>query len=144
MMATMRQYNASQRRVRAPQGRSGSTLRMSYRTAFRIAAVVLCWMLLQGAGWAEIRVTDDAGRQLSLPAPARRIVSLAPHITELLFAVGAGAAVVGGSDFSDYPEQLDRLVEPIATTPRRPARCRAWAVGADWISRLFWRCSPTW
>jgi len=75
-----------------------------YRGSLRIAAAVLCWVLLHGAAWAEIRVTDDAGRQLSLPAPARRIISLAPHITELLFAVGAGAAVVGASDFSDYPE----------------------------------------
>jgi iron complex transport system substrate-binding protein len=61
-------------------------------------------MLLHGTAWPDIRVTDDAGRLLSLQAPARRIVSLAPHITELLFAVGAGAAVVGTSDFSDYPE----------------------------------------
>jgi iron complex transport system substrate-binding protein len=61
-------------------------------------------MLLHGVARAEIRVTDDAGRELSLPAPARRIISLAPHITELLFAVGAGTAVVGVSDFSDYPE----------------------------------------
>ena len=53
---------------------------------------------------AAITVTDDAGRQVLLAKPARRIVSLAPYITELLFAAGAGDAVVGVTEFSDYPE----------------------------------------
>lgn len=42
-------------------------------------------------------------------APAERIVSLAPHATELLFAAGAGAKVVGVSEYSDYPEAARRL-----------------------------------
>jgi iron complex transport system substrate-binding protein len=71
---------------------------------FRFAGVILAWMLLNGPVWSDIQVTDDAGQQVILDQPARRIVSLAPHITELLFAVGAGAAVVGTSEFSDYPE----------------------------------------
>jgi iron complex transport system substrate-binding protein len=53
--------------------------------------------------FADITVTDDAGQVLRLPVPARRIVSLAPHATELLFAAGAGDRVVGVSAFSDYP-----------------------------------------
>ena len=53
---------------------------------------------------ADITISDDAGRQVKLAGPARRIVSLAPHITELLFAAGAGDAVVGVTEFSDYPE----------------------------------------
>ncbi|HJW80623.1 MAG TPA: cobalamin-binding protein [Acidiferrobacterales bacterium] len=53
---------------------------------------------------AEVVVTDDAGRAVRLHAPARRIVGLAPHATELLFAAGAGARVVGVSAFSDYPQ----------------------------------------
>jgi iron complex transport system substrate-binding protein len=53
---------------------------------------------------AGVMVTDDAGRRVTLEQPARRIVSLAPFITELLFAAGAGDAVVGVSEFSDYPE----------------------------------------
>jgi len=52
---------------------------------------------------ADITVTDDAGQVLRLSAPARRIISLAPHATELLFAAGAGKQVVGVSAFSDYP-----------------------------------------
>ena len=53
---------------------------------------------------AEVVVTDDAGRVVRLHAPAQRIVSLAPHATELLFAAGAGKRVVGISAYSDYPQ----------------------------------------
>lgn len=52
---------------------------------------------------AEIRVVDDTGYPVALPAPAQRIVSLAPHATELLFSIGAGPRVVATVDFSDYP-----------------------------------------
>lgn len=50
-----------------------------------------------------VTVTDDSGRQVALAQPAGRIVSLAPHLTELLFAAGAGARVVGVDQHSDYP-----------------------------------------
>jgi iron complex transport system substrate-binding protein len=52
---------------------------------------------------AEIRLMDDAGRLVSLRQPARRIISLTPHLTELLFAAGAGSRIVGTVEFSDYP-----------------------------------------
>jgi len=48
-------------------------------------------------------VTDDAGRPLALAAPARRIVSLSPSFTEILFAVGAGDRLVGRTAWCDYP-----------------------------------------
>ncbi|PYO99277.1 MAG: hypothetical protein DMD60_02070 [Gemmatimonadetes bacterium] len=48
-------------------------------------------------------VTDDAGRHVTLAAPARRIVSLLPSFTELLFAIGAGDRVVGRTTWCDYP-----------------------------------------
>lgn len=50
-----------------------------------------------------VRLTDDAGSEINLAEPARRIVSLAPHTTELLFAAGAGAYVIATVDYSDYP-----------------------------------------
>ncbi len=53
---------------------------------------------------APLVVVDDLGRQIRLEAPAQRIVALAPHLTENLFAVGAGAQLVGAVEFSDYPE----------------------------------------
>ena len=52
----------------------------------------------------QITVEDDEGTTISLPRPAKRIVSLAPHATEMLFAIGVGERVVGTSSFSDYPE----------------------------------------
>lgn len=59
--------------------------------------------------FAEISVTDDAGRQLRLRAPTQRIVSLAPHATELLFAVGAGKQLVGVSELSNYPPEARHI-----------------------------------
>jgi iron complex transport system substrate-binding protein len=64
------------------------------------------------AAAAEISVRDDTGAQVSLSQPARRVISLAPHVTELLYAAGAGQAVVGVVDYSDYPpaaQQLPRI-----------------------------------
>jgi iron complex transport system substrate-binding protein len=52
---------------------------------------------------ASVSVTDDAGRRVTLAQPAHRIVSLAPNITDALFAAGAGAYVVGTSRFSEHP-----------------------------------------
>jgi iron complex transport system substrate-binding protein len=57
----------------------------------------------------EIRVVDDSGRTVVLAQPARRIISLAPHITELLHAAGAGSRVVGTLEFSDFPEAAKRI-----------------------------------
>ena len=59
------------------------------------------WLGHVGAHTVPVR--DDAGATVALAQPAQRIVSLAPHLTELLFAAGAGAQVVGVGAFSDYP-----------------------------------------
>lgn len=53
---------------------------------------------------AEVRVRDDTGSEVALAAPARRIVSLAPHATELVFAAGAGERIVGAVRGSNHPE----------------------------------------
>ncbi|HEY4541822.1 MAG TPA: cobalamin-binding protein [Noviherbaspirillum sp.] len=66
-------------------------------------------LLLCPASFAAVSVTDDAGRQVKLAKPAQRIVSLAPHATEMLFAVGAGKQVVGVVQHSDYPAQATRI-----------------------------------
>jgi len=68
-----------------------------------MAALIL--VLASLACRAEIVVRDDTGVELRLPGPAQRIVSLAPHLTELIFAAGAGDRLVGVVDFSDYPPQ---------------------------------------
>ena len=52
-----------------------------------------------------VSATDFMGRNVSLAAPARRIVALAPHSVENLFSAGAGGALVGRISASDYPPQ---------------------------------------
>ena len=52
---------------------------------------------------------DSDGRKVTLERPAQRIVSLAPHVTEQLFAAGAGDRIVGASEYSDYPEEAKKL-----------------------------------
>ena len=74
----------------------------------RIAATATVVALAHPAA-AEIRVTDDRGREIVLARPATRIVTLAPHLTEIAFAAGAGGGVVGVSSYSDFPPEAMRL-----------------------------------
>ena len=53
----------------------------------------------------SISLVDDAGDTVRLASPARRVVSLIPASTELLFALGADSAVVGRTSYCDYPPQ---------------------------------------
>ncbi len=57
----------------------------------------------------EIQVLDDTDRVVTLAAPAQRIISLAPHVTELLFAAGAGDRVVGVVSYSNFPPAAAQL-----------------------------------
>jgi len=54
-------------------------------------------------------VTDFQNRSVTLPKRPERIVSIGPSITEFLFALGAGARVVGADDFSDEPAAAKQL-----------------------------------
>ncbi|XQU74791.1 Cobalamin-binding protein [Cupriavidus sp. H18C2] len=54
---------------------------------------------------AAITVVDDAGQIVTLAQPARRVVSLAPHVTEMIYAAGGGERIVGTVSYSDYPPQ---------------------------------------
>jgi iron complex transport system substrate-binding protein len=56
-----------------------------------------------------VEAVDGAGQTIRLPGPAQRIISLAPSNTEIVFAVGAGAQMVGRDEFSDYPEAAKAL-----------------------------------
>jgi iron complex transport system substrate-binding protein len=58
---------------------------------------------------AYLVTSDGLGREVTLAAPAQRVVSLAPSVTELLFAVGAGDQVVGRDEFSDYPAEATSI-----------------------------------
>ncbi|MGF6379277.1 cobalamin-binding protein [Paraburkholderia atlantica] len=58
---------------------------------------------------AAITVTDDSGATVTLAAPAQRVISLAPHVTELLYAAGGGPKMVGAVSYSDYPPEAKQL-----------------------------------
>lgn len=62
-----------------------------------------------GASQAAVTVKDDAGNSVTLARPAQRVIAMAPHITELLFAAGGGERVVGAMNYSDYPEAAKRV-----------------------------------
>ena len=49
-------------------------------------------------------VTDDLGREVRMPFKVERAISLAPNITEMIFAVGAGDKLVGNTTYCNYPE----------------------------------------
>jgi len=65
--------------------------------------------LVAGIAQAEVQVVDDVGQAIVLQQTAKRIVSLAPHTTELLFNAGATNQIVGTVSFSDYPQQAKSI-----------------------------------
>ncbi len=72
--------------------------------------LVLLLVSIAGSSHAEIRVNDDHDRLVVLQKPASRIVSLAPHITETLFAAGAGNRIIATVSYSDYPEAAKKIL----------------------------------
>lgn len=74
--------------------------------AFGLVASLL---FINRVGAAEITVIDDDGVEHAFNQPVKRIVSLMPHATELLFEVGAGDQVVGAVQYSDYPDAAKRI-----------------------------------
>lgn len=112
-------------RTAAPTGRAAPRCRnrgrRAHRRSRRLAAVALLaaalvWpALAQAAGGAAVAaqsaraVVDDSGRRVALAHRATRIITLAPSATELVFAAGAGGAVVGVIKGSDYPPAATRL-----------------------------------
>jgi iron complex transport system substrate-binding protein len=65
----------------------------------------LCFVLLAVPETLPAAVYhDDIGRTVEIPAHPRRIISLAPSITETLFALGLDREIVGVTDFCNYPE----------------------------------------
>jgi len=99
--------------------------------------IFVCGALLMPMAQANVSVTDDTGREVRLAQPAQRIVSLAPHITELLFSAGAGGRIVGVVEYSDYPPAAKKLprvgaynaVDMERILALRPDLVIAWASG---------------
>jgi iron complex transport system substrate-binding protein len=79
------------------------------RTTTIIAGALLLAAGLQAR--AAITVKDDAGATVTVAKPAQRVISLAPHVTELLFVAGGGSHVVGVVSYSDFPEEAKKIPE---------------------------------
>jgi iron complex transport system substrate-binding protein len=73
--------------------------------AFLVFLLALCAPLAQAA----VSVVDDSGKQVVLARPAQRVISMAPHVTELLFAAGGGARIIGAMNYSDYPLEARKI-----------------------------------
>jgi iron complex transport system substrate-binding protein len=65
--------------------------------------------LCASSAQAAVSVVDDSGRQVVLARPAQRVISMAPHVTELLFAAGGGARIIGAMNYSDYPQEARKI-----------------------------------
>jgi iron complex transport system substrate-binding protein len=77
-------------------------------TSLRIlAGLAACTIAL--SAHATITVRDDDGKPVTLQKPAQRVIAMAPHVTELLFAAGGGDKIVGAVNFSDYPEAAKKI-----------------------------------
>ena len=79
--------------------------------SFKLRSLSLLCALAVLPARAEIVVTDVGGTRVRLAAPAKRIVSLAPHITELVYAAGAGERMVGNVEYGDFPPAAARLAK---------------------------------
>jgi iron complex transport system substrate-binding protein len=73
--------------------------------------ILLAVLLASGITQAQPtqQVMDDAHRTLTVARPVKRVISLAPSVTELLYEAGAGDRLVGTVDYSDYPPEARKV-----------------------------------
>jgi iron complex transport system substrate-binding protein len=64
-------------------------------------------------------VTDETGRRITIPPNVRRIVSLAPNLTEIVYAIGAGDRLAGDTNFCDTPPEA--ALKPHVGNPQNPS-----------------------
>jgi iron complex transport system substrate-binding protein len=71
--------------------------------------LLLAALLLSTQAQASITVRDDDGNAVTLPRPAQRVIAMAPHVTELIFAAGGGDKIVGTVSYADFPEAAKKI-----------------------------------
>lgn len=90
---------------------------------FILGALAFCAFGAQ-AGAAGLEMIDDNGRAVLLAQPARRVVTLSPHVTEIVFEAGAGSKIVATVTSSDFPPEarsLPRIGDGMAPDPEKIA-----------------------
>ena len=105
---------------------------MKLKACLAALGLVFCQTAL-----ADLAFRDDTGQEIRLKAPAKRIVALAPHIAESLFAAGAGSQIIGTVDYSDYPLEAKKIarvggysrVDLEAVAAMKPDLVIAWESG---------------
>ncbi len=71
--------------------------------------VLLALFVAPGSALSEISVRDDLEHEVSLPHPAKRILTLSPHATEMLLAIGAKKKIIAAAQFFDYPQSMQDI-----------------------------------
>ena len=79
------------------------------KASFSLRVLIGVALTCLGSQVFAVEVADDRGQTVSLDAPARRVVTLAPHLTEILFHIGSGDLLVGVMDHSDFPAGAQHL-----------------------------------
>jgi iron complex transport system substrate-binding protein len=76
-------------------------------------------------------LTDEIGRKVRLPQEVKRVVSLAPNLTEIVFALGGGIQLVGDTDYCDYPSEAEQ--KPHVGGPVNPSLEQVAALKPDLV-----------
>src|SRR5206468_12049881 len=71
----------------------------------RVIAAIGLFLLVSAPALAFRELTDELGRNVSVPDDPHRIICLAPSLTETVYALGVGAAVAGVTDYTEYPPE---------------------------------------
>jgi ABC-type hemin transport system substrate-binding protein len=96
-----------------------STARAHIRSSFIVhpSSFLLALLVFQCHEAPATNTKDDLGREVAIPSRARRLVTLAPNLTEMVFAIGAGEWLVGADNASNYPKAAKALPKVGAMQP---------------------------